>query len=729
MVGLAIISFIVWYYCIRVPSAPIGPPKRPRTPPSDKPPNKSGVVIKPRDPPGSVKPPMTLLYESTPLGPDEIRVLEILPGQRSQVLTGSLSVINISDDLDWDARTPYEALSYVWSQPLDEEFRASLPDPVKLAGYVWIYYPNCPDPVRFPILPNLEVALQHWRHPAEPKKIWTDQICIRQKSPEAPAQVAKMRRVYRRADAVVGWLGEDETGILNLVNKIRTAEQRAAARQPPPVLYFEWQDIVREEYLSINDGDDGVAFLQLAQRIFWRRKWILQEMVLARVPAKLLAGRIEFSWTDLEALGQIIDPGFFERSDDYYVLTNDQGIDSVDNYQNLVRRRIRPFQLLRSQYWNPSLSVGPDYCLLHLVQGLRNWRCERPEDCVFGVAALVPEAEATLNSKEASASAIAEHLAAVYADPKLVDDMVSQLGDVFESPKWKKTDPRESIPEAVCNMIEVYGRLIKTYVDKHRRLDGLNFHDGHPMPFLPSWMPNFYANKRRFSLIEGVPDPRRWLSLKHPVFCASGKKFQPIFKRLEETHGRLAAVWGFRVEKIRKTAKPFKCSAETRIADIPSVLQGWAERAGREIGQWGTGVYGDEEYFDRVIRYTSVGGLSTLRQVEMPHRVNIEELYSVPTPPGRTGLHHMAAVHEHAVFRAQHDRVFFRTDDGLIGLGPASMREGDQLWILFGGQTPYILRPTDKEEVWEFVGECYVHSLMDGEAVEALKTPVVIRLK
>jgi hypothetical protein len=83
-------------------------------------------------------------------------------------------------------------------------------------------------------------------------------------------------------------------------------------------------------------------------------------------------------------------------------------------------------------------------------------------------------------------------------------------------------------------------------------------------------------------------------------------------------------------------------------------------------------------------------------------------------------------------------RRFFITETGYIGLGPAGMRVGDQLYILLGGHTPFILRqkplsivrgggtpillPFESESaakrVFEMVGDAYVHGLMDGEAMK-----------
>jgi hypothetical protein len=60
-------------------------------------------------------------------------------------------------------------------------------------------------------------------------------------------------------------------------------------------------------------------------------------------------------------------------------------------------------------------------------------------------------------------------------------------------------------------------------------------------------------------------------------------------------------------------------------------------------------------------------------------------------------------------------RRFFRTADGLMGMGPGTMKEGDVLCLLFGSAVPYILRPKDGRYI--FVGDCYVDALMEGQAL------------
>jgi hypothetical protein len=66
-------------------------------------------------------------------------------------------------------------------------------------------------------------------------------------------------------------------------------------------------------------------------------------------------------------------------------------------------------------------------------------------------------------------------------------------------------------------------------------------------------------------------------------------------------------------------------------------------------------------------------------------------------------------------------RVFFTTEHGLPGNGPPAVQPSDIVVILFGGMAPFVLRPTDVDGEYYFIGECYVDGIMHGEYVERLK--------
>ena len=62
-------------------------------------------------------------------------------------------------------------------------------------------------------------------------------------------------------------------------------------------------------------------------------------------------------------------------------------------------------------------------------------------------------------------------------------------------------------------------------------------------------------------------------------------------------------------------------------------------------------------------------------------------------------------------------RRLFETSRGFIGLGPAAAQIDDEICLLLGGQVCYALR-TRQDGHHEFIGECYVHGMMDGQACE-----------
>jgi len=60
-------------------------------------------------------------------------------------------------------------------------------------------------------------------------------------------------------------------------------------------------------------------------------------------------------------------------------------------------------------------------------------------------------------------------------------------------------------------------------------------------------------------------------------------------------------------------------------------------------------------------------------------------------------------------------RKLFSTREGMLGLGPSILREGDLCCVLIGAPVPFVLRPFGAQH--KLVGEAYVHSVMKGEAM------------
>jgi hypothetical protein len=78
-------------------------------------------------------------------------------------------------------------------------------------------------------------------------------------------------------------------------------------------------------------------------------------------------------------------------------------------------------------------------------------------------------------------------------------------------------------------------------------------------------------------------------------------------------------------------------------------------------------------------------------------------------------LNRLAIRFDSAFNRFDGSRDFFVSYEGRIGWVPIRTEQDDQVFIFQGSRIPFIARPVG-EDGWEYIGPCYVHGLMDGEA-------------
>jgi hypothetical protein len=65
-------------------------------------------------------------------------------------------------------------------------------------------------------------------------------------------------------------------------------------------------------------------------------------------------------------------------------------------------------------------------------------------------------------------------------------------------------------------------------------------------------------------------------------------------------------------------------------------------------------------------------------------------------------------------------RCLALTENGYMALVSHQAQVGDIIFLLLGGSVLYVLRPKGDHKFW-LIGECYVHGLMDGQAMKWLK--------
>jgi hypothetical protein len=96
---------------------------------------------------------------------------------------------------------------------------------------------------------------------------------------------------------------------------------------------------------------------------------------------------------------------------------------------------------------------------------------------------------------------------------------------------------------------------------------------------------------------------------------------------------------------------------------------------------------------------------------------SVEEDRGRIPPPDREGVEKLFRhLTEYSQIQVHGGRRIFKGDDGRLGLALPWCCDGDSICIFLGGDVPYILREVNVG-IWEFIGECYLHEMMDGQAL------------
>ena len=233
------------------------------------------------------------MYEDLPQNFNDkisIRLLELLPGAPKDTIQCQLRVATL-DDADNTPR--YEALSYCWGEEKNEKNEKN-----KKKIYC--------DGQQVEVMSNLAAALQGLRLSDHIRILWADAICINQANiPERSFQVSIMSLIYRHADRVVVWLGEDEgttEQALWLLGKLSEASEKFRDVIPIPPAWY-WPDL--KEFLGIKISalefykpGPILALNRFMQRPWFGRLWIVQEVTSAKA-IDIRCGKHHIDWQKL----------------------------------------------------------------------------------------------------------------------------------------------------------------------------------------------------------------------------------------------------------------------------------------------------------------------------------------------------------------------------------------------------------------------------------------------
>lgn len=578
----------------------------------------------------------------------------------------------------------YDALSYSWGDWGKEEHTISV------SGQA------------LPVTPNLFAALHQLRDDGYSAKIWVDAVCINQKdSDEKASQLPMMRQLYAFAATVVVWLGvaaDDSDDIIDFLNLIGPrafdagvltidSALRTVMFDPDP---DERRAAIETAVRALSDeiGFDFpfIARKALTERGYWRRAWIVQEMVLAR-KIVIVCGSKKINYDFFAAAGLFLDIHSllsvknvqnWNPDDFFHPVTGPALMQKVTSYFNTSPSPAPSYLVgVRKNFQN---RTGPPLTLFDLLtrgcivaSQISQRQATNPKDMIYGTMGLAADAE--------------------------------ELNLVF--------DYRDSTTAA-----QVYTSVARAFLERGHA-DVLAWcQPTREQPHLPSWVPDFSALIR-----EPCGETK-----KAALFRASG---DTAIDCLPPDPSRLShlSIRGIRIDRIAALGPEWLAPLTATSFDMPaaaalftSIEAFCAQSQARAVPMPADAAAriacADQGHDPRGDRVRVATAAAAAGYADLKARTQVAALQSDEGGAFQRAMDYM------------HDRRSALLEMGYVGLVPALSRPGDVVCVVLGAHVPFVLREREGGDggLWELVGEAYVYGIMDGEALQAEHTTEIFTL-
>jgi Heterokaryon incompatibility protein (HET) len=285
--------------------------------------------------------PQYLVHPEIDLSGQEIRLFELTSAPGARLVEGIFHIVALHDPI------AYTALSYTWGD-------SGKVKSIKVGGK------------RLKITQNHFGFLHSWDTSKleRPSLFWIDAICIDQTNlMERNHQVGLMKKIYTQAAKVLVWLGQ-EADNSDLVMKYMATQASAPLKRRGC------------GYRRIWTRDEGRALVALCERGYWRRIWIIQEIIHART-ITVLCGEKSFEWISFEKLYAKLKTLELEN----WILHHD--------FAGGVLHSSACVMVWQRAYWRHPQTPTPR--LRTLLDAFQNWKCSDVRDMVYGLLAMIDE--------------------------------------------------------------------------------------------------------------------------------------------------------------------------------------------------------------------------------------------------------------------------------------------------------------------------------------------------
>ncbi|KAI1271007.1 heterokaryon incompatibility protein-domain-containing protein [Xylaria sp. FL0933] len=660
-------------------------------------------------------------------GGDHIRLLSLVA---SETFTDPICV-SLSD-VKLTSLPCYEALSYCWGDASEK---------------CLIFCDSRP----FKVTRNLESALRHLRQRQGDRVLWIDAICIDQNNPaERSHQVNLMRHIYQIASKVLVWLGDDGDGsdlVLPLCE--RTTEFwgglifDGSLNIGDPRLLFrpDAKPILKEKLKEINrrkarlrsqgqqcseasrtetngcQGDNGVipsetseqeknemqdptkeevaASLQLINRPWFSRCWVVQEVSLAR-EALVVCGTSSLKWESFYwgfFFIMILGGGFRGRPERIYK--------SNLNLMTAMRQKLH--------YANGSIRADR-VDLLHLLWRTRRLDATDPRDKVYSVLGLIDLKEAQVQELTPDYTISVEECykraaISIMSYTGNLDILATEFNpdSKLNLPSWVPDWERSTSPTPTASIIRN---------DDRKRASSPRY-----KPFRASssaqGTTSFRVNRDVLTLsgyvfdtvvaLEDTLTESQWnhLDVVNVTSISTFVSYMKVFFcDLGENHDMLVK-WDRFALSPKYFTYPTGEDPETAFAMTMCARDfNGPEAALAEFREW-----------RKILRGPKA--VSFLRRITGDSQI-YKSLVGVAAV--MSFMYYGSARLYLTVAGGTLYRRLARTEKGYLALVPSRSAVGDQISLFRGGKVPFVIRSIPQESTYRLIGSSYVHGIMYGEA-------------
>ncbi|KAK4552903.1 hypothetical protein LTR86_010035 [Recurvomyces mirabilis] len=595
---------------------------------------------------------------------DGIRLLRIQPGTDEICAT--------LEYYDLESPPQYDGLSYCWGAQQELEV-------VQVDGK------------DFRVSKHLYAAMRRLRRPSRDRLIWIDVICVNQANiPERNASVQLMWKIYAKAHRVIVWVGETEP------QAPTCKRQFSASKHDDSQLVWCTQPglaALEHDHVSKKLGD-VLQQLEWASNVthgdvWWKRLWVIQEFSRAREHPTVYIGPHAIGWN------------FFAQ------------LMKTDTHD-----RLPLFHHLRSQ---------EEQSLLQLLFMAKDFYCSDPRDRIYALLGLVKGGTTSIKPD------YAEPVPQVYEDATMYLLQSERNLDVLLDGRLERSGG--GYPTWVPHFTMLRDRkLIQT-------LDGYEAGRGDPVVSLerqPIECEICTSHTGRALKVKAVPFGRITYRSSEKDLPAPDSTHRVILKNHDHAKPELS-------RPLQTVDAVFEC-LKINFSQEPYLQLDRAKGLSYLILDY---LFGGET--SAVAEHTRIERVRTTDDMKIRTAREIDKLvkkYDMKlTDAVRLDLN-LTALWENAFITVRHKglytpdeearrflsdekemyhvpsklrrRDFFITDNGFMGMGPATLEPGDEIIVPFGASRPFIVRKHG-EDHYVLIGDAVVPGIMPGQLVNLYK--------